>query len=544
MTSSLNDSVADVVQALKSRGFLSPQRTDEGWVTLRGALNAGGNAHPCFFSFDTNFIELPRVRLLEVPESLKPVAEHINSTGSLCYIAHGTIALNIFDPVGQTLACLERAEYVLGKILAGELVDDLEDEFFAYWNNGTFCVYDIGQENASNLQAFDIGIPGNVSTMLTDNVARTKKKLELSGVRFNLSEIPVYRINTKVRPRPRTDAWPPEEVKDILTWQGRLDTECKKKIEKKVLEAAKTSASIALFIIESPDFTYAFSVTLSSPDERKRKRLPTDKTTIYPLKVTPQQIVRIDNKYITKRNIPNKLTLADKKIAVIGCGTIGGYLTELLTKMGAGSGKGELVLVDNDILWPQNIGRHRLGVASLFQNKATALLIEMHVLMPGMNILARAHKVQDVDLRGMDLVIDATGEEAVGHWLTLKLPADKPLLTVWIEGNGAAVRALLRPQEGCACYRCIAEYENRGEMKSTEEPLNPVLAGQGCESLYVPFPAFVSSNAANLGAEMVLDWVNGETDKLFRTRITNSKFTLKTPDCSPSIHSECPICIT
>lgn len=45
--------------------------------------------------------------------------------------------------------------------------------------------------------------------------------------------------------------------------------------------------------------------------------------------------------------------------------------------------------------------------------------------------------IESIDLRQADLVIDATGEEAVGHALTASIGRKKrfiPTLTVWVEG--------------------------------------------------------------------------------------------------------------
>jgi hypothetical protein len=71
----------------------------------------------------------------------------------------------------------------------------------------------------------------------------------------------------------------------------------------------------------------------------------------------------------------------------------------------------------------------------------------------------------------------------------------------------------------------------------------PVLrAGHGCEGLYVPFPATVSLQAAALGAEMALAWVNNAETPSLRTRITDSGYELATPDCDVLQAERCPAC--
>jgi len=120
--------------------------------------------------------------------------------------------------------------------------------------------------------------------------------------------------------------------------------------------------------------------------------------------------IRMDDRYVTQRNAPGCPTLAGKKIALVGCGTIGGFLGELLLKAGAGLEDGELALVDPDILFPQNIGRHRLGLNRALQNKAIGLKEELSAAAPTANTRALPVKAEEADLSPFDLIINTTGE--------------------------------------------------------------------------------------------------------------------------------------
>ncbi|UVL82705.1 ThiF family adenylyltransferase [Pseudomonas sp. B21-028] len=65
--------------------------------------------------------------------------------------------------------------------------------------------------------------------------------------------------------------------------------------------------------------------------------------------------MRIDEHYIAQRSIPSVRTLSGLKIALVGCGTIGGYLADMLAKMGGGIGGGNLTLVDFDQLMSETL---------------------------------------------------------------------------------------------------------------------------------------------------------------------------------------------
>ncbi|WP_346015202.1 ThiF family adenylyltransferase [Pseudomonas aeruginosa] len=274
----------------------------------------------------------------------------------------------------------------------------------------------------------------------------------------------------------------------------------------------------------------------------QKTKLADRRDSSFGLKVMPVSVIRIDDRYLAQRNIPKSKTLAGKRIALVGCGTIGGYLSDMLVKAGAGSCGGKLTLVDFDGLLPQNIGRHRLGFPDLLSNKAEAMAKELKRLSPGVEVHALPVDVRQAQLGKLDLLIDATGEESLGHWLCGRYRAPTPMLSVWIEGPGTAVRALLRTNASGACYRCLWQSHRRGELRSTIDALPNILAGHGCEGLYVPFPASVSVQAASLGAEMALDWVKGVHSPALRTRLIDQTHHLATPDCDPLRDHDCPLC--
>ncbi|MFK1433925.1 ThiF family adenylyltransferase [Pseudomonas aeruginosa] len=535
--------VADVIESFKQRGFEFVGKTDDGWFKLHGSLTPPEAAKgcPCEVQLDPTFFDLPRIRLLEIPSGLPAAVPHLGADGGICYLAKGTVVLDIYDPVGQSLACLERAAIVLGQILKGEMVEDLAEEFFAYWHGG-LCFVDMQGTELGRQNCIVARANGNSLWFITDNEYRTTEKLKSLGYEVTDRTVLTYRVKTSVQPRPLTSPWPPETVGDILAWQSTLDSRCRRKIHERIKEGERKKANGVLIVVESPLMTYGFAVFYDRLGRIKKDKLADRRDSSFGLKVMPISVVRIDDRYLAQRNIPNSKTLAEKNITVVGCGTIGGYLAEMLVKAGAGTCGGELTLVDFDCLLPQNIGRHRLGFPDLLSNKAEAMAKELKRLAPGAEIRALPVDVRQARLGNLDLLIDATGEESLGHWLCGHYPPPTPMLSVWIEGPGTAVRALLRTNASGACYRCLWHSNRRGDLRSTIDPLPVILAGHGCEGLYVPFPASVSMHAASLGAEMALDWINGVYSPALRTRLIDRVHQLATPDGDPLQDRECPLC--
>lgn len=166
---------------------------------------------------------------------------------------------------------------------------------------------------------------------------------------------------------------------------------------------------------------------------------------------------------------------------------------------------------------------------------------ELRRLAPGVSIEAVTLDAREVDLSDQHLLIDATGEESLGHWLADYYPRPTQVLSVWIEGPGVAVRTLLRKPQG-GCYRCLWQFTRRGEFCSTTEPLPNILAGHGCEGLYVPFSASASIQAASLGLDAALDWANDIISPALRTRVLDRDFAQAAPDGELPIEPDCPAC--
>lgn len=530
----------DIVSELKDHGLRFVCALSGGWLKLNGMLEANGEAHECEILVDPKLFELPVIRLLKLPLGLPTLVPHIGQAGILCYLAKGSVVPDIFDPVGQILACIERAQRVLSMVLSGRMVEDLEEEFFSYWHGPSFLL-DLQNQQLGRQQAFLTKCDEPVLGVVTDDPIRSAAKLKSIGWDATKQPFTAYRVKTNAKPRPDQKTWPPQTVQQLLAWQCKLDTRCRKKIQERLWEAFSSKKSHAIILIESPLLTYGF-LAIFDPPKDIRQQVPLTRKRMYAQEIMRLSLIRIDDRYLTERNLPGGHTLAGLNLCLVGCGTIGGYLADMLVKGGAGTSGGRLVLIDPEILGPQNLGRHRLGFPNLFKNKAQELKLELQRSSPGAEIAALPVDVRTANLGNPDLLIDATGEEALGHWLASRAAKVTPLLSVWIEGAGLAVRGLLKSRPDGACHRCLSDANRSGEFWVFDEPTPVVMRGQGCEGLYVPFPASASVQAASLAAEMVQDWINGDTGHALRTRTLNQRRKLATPDCNPPQRENCPAC--
>ncbi len=531
----------EVLRHMTAWGFtkMDPQ-PPAAWLGMTGELSTPtqGNV-PCEVWIDHSFERPLKLWVTKLPRTLPRLVPHIGPDGYLCYAAPGTQVIDIYDPVGQIRTSLLQAAEVLEQVLAGKMKEDLQEEFFVYWG-GVYCFHDVERRTSGRAELLQLS--DNKMFVLTDDVDRSRAKFAREGRKIDEFISQIALITSSAAPRPLQENWPPKTVSQILDWQHEMDEACRRKIRDKIISAYRDKAPGLLIVIESEKtgYSYGFIVHELQRNRPTNNRARDQRIPIFDCPIEPVQMLRLDDKYLAERNIPGRTTLAGKRIGLVGCGTIGGFLGEMLVKAGAGTGGGELLLIDDDLVMPQNLGRHRLGFNYLFRPKAQALADELKIVLPSAQVHGYYNEAKDINLADIDLIIDATGEESFGHWLAKA--SSCPTLHIWIEGAGVAVRSLIRHRAEQGCYRCLTEANSQGELLSVVGGVEPIFAGQGCEGLYVPFPASVSIQAAALALDTALAWVADRPWPTLTTRLTDYTYVQATPDCSPLPHMGCPAC--
>jgi len=130
----------------------------------------------------------------------------------------------------------------------------------------------------------------------------------------------------------------------------------------------------------------------------------------------------MDNRFL--RNIPalseiEQNELSNKRVIIIGCGGLGGYICECLVRAGVG----HITVADGDVFEETNINRQLLSTdATLGMNKAVAAKERAEQINPSVDFIA--HPVffskdnADELMKGADIIIDAL--DSVNARLTLE----------------------------------------------------------------------------------------------------------------------------
>lgn len=176
------------------------------------------------------------------------------------------------------------------------------------------------------------------------------------------------------------------------------------------------------------------------------------------------------------------LDLRQKKVAVIGCGSLGSKVATTLARCGVGN----FLLVDDDILYPGNLVRNDLDWRDVGTHKADALARRLRMVNAAVDVVARKHRLGGQEsgssfesmitsIAKCDLIVDAAADPNVFNLLTAAAAhGNKTLL--WCEVFGGGIGGLVarsRPGKDPdpASARIIIEQWSNGQGKEAPKPV-------------------------------------------------------------------------
>ena len=262
---------------------------------------------------------------------------------------------------------------------------------------------------------------------------------------------------------------------------------------------------------------------------------------------------RMDLPSIFGRNMHQQSPLTGRRIALIGCGTIGGHLAKYLVQSGAGHEGGTVLLLDNQSFEPGNLGRHYLGMVHIGELKADAMKQELLSQYAEANIRAVRANAEGflANLTGYDLVVDATGEEALSITINQEFLARRrkgelapDVVHVRLFGNGAAAQALVVDGTRFACFKCLKpDHDGQWRFNPLKPGTSVTQTAAACgEAQYMPYGVAAPAMAAALALQVVLDWNSGSLGPRLRTVRVEKKDTIEVKDRNPNPSDRCPAC--
>lgn len=551
--------LAPALRALRERGF-KPVSAKGATRAFDGSLKTRRGDVPIRFEIsDWDLLTYPRITLRQRPSFLPDPLSHVDETGGLCYLRQGSIVLDRYEAGGAVLQCLDAAQKVLEDLATNPSRgdQDLQDEFLAYWQGAQekpfrVVLGEIGAKAAS-AQFFVLDPPRlgiKVAMVATDSAECSGFAAAIGAPAPKTSSCKCWILRSAVYPVAPENGLP-TTIKELFDYLNRWDRTLYNGVQR-VLEYEKDYLlfPFVAFAIDTPAGWLGFCFDLAEPYRTGYSKKPRLYKQYLHRKgsgrgVTRLWITEVGSTFVHGRNLTHA-NLAGKKVVLLGCGAVGGYLAQALVRLGAGTGKrGKLRLIDAGWLGPENLGRHWLGMPGLFLPKGRAMAEELQRQFPHARLEwdeANAAAVAPI-LFEADLVIDATGDEPVNELVNeaylRRTSLKAPVLYAWIKGNGECVQALFVDGSG-GCYRCLRVPIDRGErfpvLKRT-----PVTRFVGCHS-FTPYAVAAPMQAAALAAELLGDWLQGDPAPRFRTRTTSNADTRVVRDQDLAPMKNCPAC--
>lgn len=533
--------------ALLARGFAQTKSVRP--ISYEGAVNVSEELIQLRIEFpDLELQRLPTIRLTQRPEWIPKSSNHVDSRNVVCYVSPRLAFIDRYRADSQVMYCLDKAAQTLRDIRRGNVLGDVDQEFASYWKGEPLLVDANAQSATKGLNVVTISLGHRDVSIIIDSAQDGMLKYAA----FSPSERRL--ACAQLLPGTRTPAamgleWPPRTLHDFTTWLSSADRELLRSYRRSLgaLNGLKLSYALLVFQTEPAWFGLGLHLPLLSrlrfrhakdfvtAIERQSKNVEIDR-------LTP---VRIDSEYLVQRNLRDKdRSLLGKRIVLAGCGAIGGHLAHAIARAGAGYGGGLLALVDPEVFLGGNIGRHRLGVESLFLPKADALRRDLQRGLPGVDVRAITGSLLDLPLTEFDVILDATGEEQFSEALNARFIAGAcpPVVFAWIVGNGLAVQSFTLASVDQGCLHCWKSSGNTKAFVPADIDTLETRVGRGCDDPYVPFSGAAPLAASSLALQALLDLLAGHPNPTLRTIELDYRATRHVKPKTPARTISCPAC--
>ena len=212
---------------------------------------------------------------------------------------------------------------------------------------------------------------------------------------------------------------------------------------------------------------------------------------------------------------PRAATLRNKKVTIIGCGSVGSAIAVLM----ASAGVGKLQLIDKESLKFANCGRHALGAESVGYGKASALAQHLRSRFPHITDISYVGKEWQDEMRSNDglfddtnLIISATGswssEAKLNEW-RLRSRQQLTTLFTWTEPHGCAGHAIAIKDDGC--LQCGFDNCGNPRLQVTSWPRGSTIRQEpACGAVFQPYGPVELSHTTAMAAELAIDCLQSQ----------------------------------
>ncbi len=378
-----SDQIKDAFLASDYKFYQKPP--DFNLAFIKDIETQSGVFQICITDIHTDMIELPTAYLISAPESLANTRlPDLNPDNSICYINSEIHNLFPLNPGGAIATCIELIEKVVDTWASNKISEYLQEEFSSYWQ-GQNIVFSTGEKlNGLFCRYHRLNLKGESSLefIYSDDEEQARRWVQIREGNEVTQFCPALTLEIRQHLYvPNNCAWPPASLKDLFNWLRLVDhIAYQVLLNKLVTHMNSDSNRKILFCFKQESEMFAAHIKFSKAAEqllrrakgytkaknlKKRQKRENKAGRFKQLAAilckegmvqsfTRLMVEEASPSFLFQRNQPDNITLAGKRIALIGCGTIGAYTAQILTQSGAGGGQGSLTLLGADLLKRRN----------------------------------------------------------------------------------------------------------------------------------------------------------------------------------------------
>lgn len=244
--------------------------------------------------------------------------------------------------------------------------------------------------------------------------------------------------------------------------------------------------------------------------KRAARRKMTSKDICPPAKLQAAPIHLLARSTIHSRDLSTGVSgLFDKKIIMVGAGTLGGAVASQLVR----SGVGKLIIIDPDRMADANIGRHVLGADDLGRYKVHALAERLRRDVPLTEIVSIAEYLQfavlknSTILKDIDAIVVTTADWATEEliWSWKSQGKEWGVIQGWSEPGAIAGHALVAPPGGVFDGRSLFDENGNFHHRFSNWPNHGVIPLPGCGAGFIAGGSLSINNIANMVSRSVIN---------------------------------------
>lgn len=374
---------------------------------------------------------------------------------SICLFEAETLIQYIHTDEEKIRLCIEQL-IKLTNMSKRKMIEEYHKEFIYYWNIA--CKnrnryadnkYQLFLDNEDSYQWLEQQIFKNEYIRMT-----TKKRFfndsnrKVCVDRIPILYLPLIDIRMLVPPL-NGKPWGASEICDIIrgiTYQ-RISSDAYREI----VESSYSKKSIVLVFKLN---TLYFGCIVEFKNPGTAKLICKFESQIE--QVIPIKIKRCDFEFLNNQ-IGNKTY--DKKISIIGAGSLGSYIAGELVR----AGYKNIDIIDGDNYGYENTFRHRIGYFSPGYAKSKILQSELNWLHPELNVKGinknlDANTFKECNIDSADIVIFTVGSSDVQLQLNKVLRKNKfnkTIIYTWLEYDGETSHVVVINNADKGCFECL-----------------------------------------------------------------------------------------